>query len=263
MWELVTHYGILAPCFFFGWWYGWKGVNRRWKKWNGVRPYIREALLLLMVLGIFECGKLVQANDLHEQRIQEDRQRIDFDVKAAAEHRAAIPVSDVAGHLAVVGAEIAQISTRTFDLIQDSAPDIPIRTLAVFLDTGNGNVENLLQEGEIGMGRSELPRQSLVGETIKTGKPRYCRDVVKLKGDCDPIAEPSHGVQRKFVSLACKPLSQSTETFAAVCVDSREPDAFDGKLDNMWREIEPQLQSLASALRDLRTLRPKAKGLKN
>jgi hypothetical protein len=265
-WEFLKHYPIVILAFALSWAATWPRLANKWEnrpKWDPLRRRLREALVIILVLAILALSRLTTNHAILARTAQESRVRAERAYTYAYAQLEATDKPNPTDQLVILSLGIGQITTRTFDLIRNGHPEFKLRAISVHLKLDNGNVEDVIQEGELKKDRTIFPlSSSFVGATIQEDKRKYCPDLSKRKQDseCHPFAES--GVDPPYASLICYPFALGRDdAFGAVCLDSTVPHAFDDTVeikagqDKAYEDIRDQMAQLATLLHAFKDVR--------
>jgi hypothetical protein len=257
--EFAGHYIIVVPSLLLASFSTWGWLTKSWGKVDFLREAMRRQVVpLALVLAIFVLSKYNTLHEVREQKAREARTLVDRSFSATETQLEATSISEPGTRLVLLSQGMGEIATRTFDLVRDSYPEFDLRTVSVFLDVGQGKIEDVIREGELEKDRRYFGRStSMAGSAIETGIRQYCPDLSVRKHDqkCQHFEEPRPGAPLEFVSLLCYPVTLNDELFAAFCLDSKTPRAFDRKEDETWESIRYEVQRLATLLHTFRRVR--------
>jgi hypothetical protein len=247
-----------------------------------LREPLRFMLLVLLVLPIATWGRYSAETERRVRGAEEARTKADRASASTVSELVATSVSYPASRLIILSEGIGKITTRTFDVVDNTYPAAKLRTLSVFVDLGNqaecddkvlsGCIEDIVQEGKLEKDLRYFKKEhSLVGAAIKDGKPYYCPDLTNLAIDpaCMKFYRAPAAGAPSFASVVCYPLTfhaqpnkpnaGDTGPFAAICLDSKKKHAFDSEIsggqDRLWESISVQAGLLATLLYEFQQVR--------
>jgi hypothetical protein len=267
--EFLGHYIIVLLALAMTGAATWSWFDNEWQGWprlNGLRRRSRHGVIIVLVLAILAFSKFKTNRVVRERTAQESRVRAERAYTYTNSQLEATPKPDPSEQLVILSQGIGQITTRTFDLIQNTHPEFKLRAISIHLKLNNG-IEDVIQEGELKKDRTIFPADtSFVGATILGKKRKYCPDTAKRETDsqCQPFAEPGSGppADLPYTSLICYPFSVShDDVFGAVCLDSVIPHAFDdavsmkSRQDTAYENIRDQMAQLATLLHAFKDVR--------
>jgi hypothetical protein len=165
--------------------------------------------------------------------------------------------------LVILDQGITKVMSYTYVIVRNEFPEFDLRTTSLHMvpDGNHGDeVWDVIQEGSQRKDRefmsyptdSNPTRTSLVGQTIKEMKFKYCRDIARPERggeDCKTFQAPPSG-ESVYNSLICFPLETGlgTPVFASICFDSKFDHAFDGKELRLRARIDKQMSQLSGLL---------------
>jgi hypothetical protein len=165
--------------------------------------------------------------------------------------------------LVILDQGIAKVMSYLHVIVRNEFPEFDLRTASLHMvPTGKHSSEvwDIIQEGSQRKDRefmnypadSNSNNTSLVGQTIKQGKVKYCKDIINPQqggDDCNTFQNPGSG-DPEYKSLLCFPLQRglSTPVFASICFDSYVDHAFDEKEDVLKKRIKNQMNQLSELL---------------
>lgn len=247
-----------------------------------LREPLHFLILVLLVLPIATWGRYSAETERRIRGAEEARTKADRASASTVSELVATSVSYPASRLIILSEGIGKITTRTFDVVDNTYPAAKLHTLSVFVDLGNqsecdedvlsGCIEDIVQEGKLEKDlRYFKKKNSLVGAAIKDGKPYYCPDLTNPAIDpaCMKFHRAPDAGEPSFASVVCYPLTFVAQpnkpntpgagTFAAICLDSKKKHAFDSEIsegqDHLWESISVQAGLLATLLYEFQQVR--------
>ena len=250
---------------------------------ESLREPLRFLMLVLLVLPIATCGRFNAESERRMRGAEEARTKVHRAFALTVSELVATSGSYPASRLIILSEGIGKITTRTFDVVDNTYAAAKLRTLSVFVDLGDqpecdekilsGCIEDIVQEGELEKDRRYFKKSSsLVGAAINDGRPYYCPDLTVTPAidlGCQKFQPPPVGLHLSFVSVVCYPLTfvdqpikpntLDTKPFAAICLDSKKKHAFDNEIsdghDRLWESISVPAGRLSTLLYEFRQLR--------
>lgn len=152
-------------------------------------------------------------------------------------------------------------------IVRNEFPEFDLRTASLHMvpsGSHSNEVWDIIQEGSQRKDRefmsyptaSDPSRTSLVGQAIKEGRVKYCRDIAHPEqggDDCKTFQAPPSG-EAEYRSLICFPIESviGTPVFASICFDSKADHAFDKKVDKLRDRINKQAGQIGGLLQRYR-----------
>src|SRR6266853_2943153 len=281
---LLGHLFIIVLAVILGWFANSPALkNALGKIPELLREPLRFLLLVLLVLPIATWGRYSAETERRIRGAEEARTKADRASASTVSELVATSVSYPASRLIILSEGIGKITTRTFDVVDNTYPAAKLRTLSVFVDLDDqgecdeailsGCIEDIVQEGELEKDRRYFKKSSsLLGAAISDGKPYYCPDLTvnpAIDPGCKTFQPPPAGLHLSFASVVCYPLTfvgqpikpnaPDPKPFAAICLDSKKKHAFDSEIsegqDRLWESISVQAGRLSTLLYEFRQLR--------
>lgn len=247
------------------------------------REPLHFLILVLLVLPIATWGRYSAETERRIRGAEEARTKADRASASTVSELVATSVSYPASRLIILSEGIGKITTRTFDVVDNTYPATKLHTLSVFVDLGNqaecdenvlsGCIEDIVQEGKLEKDlRYFKKKDSLVGAAIADNRFYYCADLtIKPPTDlaCTKFHRAPGAGDPSFASVVCYPLTFVAQpnklntpgagAFAAICLDSKEKHAFDSEIsggrDHLWESISVQAGLLATLLYEFQQVR--------
>jgi hypothetical protein len=246
--HLATYFSVA-----FGPW-----LLQRYKKEPEVALKVLTVILVMIVLFVNTWNVTTTTRHLVAQKAEEmcDESFTYVYGQLGASPRA---TSDIV----ILDQGITKAMSYLYVVVRNEFPEFELRTASLHMvppDNHRGEVWDIIQEGAQRKDRefmsyptdSNPSGTSLVGQTIKEGRVKYCQDIAHPEQggeDCKSFQPPLSG-DTEYRSLICFPLKTglSTEVFASVCFDSKVDHAFDNKIDLLKGRIDKQMSELSSLL---------------
>ncbi|HEX3106406.1 MAG TPA: hypothetical protein VHQ22_18335 [Terriglobales bacterium] len=247
-----------------------------------LREPLHFLILVLLVLPIATWGRYSAETERRVRGAEEARTKADRASSSTVSELVATSVSYPASRLIILSEGIGKITTRTFDVVDNTYPAAQLRTLSVFVDLGNqaecddnvlpGCIEDIVQEGKLEKDLRYFKKEnSLVGAAIKDRKRYYCPDLTNPSSDaaCEKFHRAPAAGDPSFASVVCYPLTFLAQPnkpnapdmgpFAAICLDSKKKHAFDSEItieqDHLWESISVPAGLLATLLYEFQQVR--------
>ena len=294
--EFVGHYLIVLLALIMTLAATWSWFQKQWPRYprlTAIRHKSRHGVIIVLVIAILAFSEFKTNRVVRQRTAQEARARAQRAYTYTESQLQSTPTPDLINQLIILSQGIGQITTRTFDLIQNSHPEFQLRAVSVHVKVNEEWVEDLFQEGEFKKDRTIFRMDhSFVGATIKQRKRMYCPDLLKdaqdqgtqqngprqdekdkKYPDCKEYSAPN---PRQYASLICYPLSSGfirdredykkdhENAFAAICLDSIASHAFDQATaskatdkpkDDVYETIRDQLAQLSTLLHAFQAVR--------
>jgi hypothetical protein len=251
--HLATYFSVA-----FGPW-----LLRKYKKEPETALKVLTVILVLVVLFVNTWNVTTATRHLVAQRAEEmcDESFLYVHNQLDASPRA---TSDVV----ILDQGISKGMSYLYVIVRNEFPEFDLRTASLHMVPNGAHaneVWDIIQEGAQRKDRefmsypadsSDPSRTSLIGQTIKEGKFKYCRDVVNHgpdDKDCNTFQARPSG-EPEYTSLICFPLETTlgTPVFAGICFDSKIDHAFDNKEAQLRARINKQLTELGGLLQRYR-----------